>query len=194
MRHAAAALVCLLALGACNRGADKAKPTPAPGPSTLEAVVGFQHEPGFDAQGYYRPNAAIAVNGLRLTHIAVGSPSDFEAWEAGKRDEVFGPIVVQFLPIQPGAPAPAGPASGGENELVGVRVKPQAYRVSPGTISFRGHDPKVGDISFDGAFDTPGLVSARTTGNSDGKPVLKGTLQIGAQKFPDLNLAYWAGD
>jgi hypothetical protein len=192
MRFAAAALVCLLALGACNRGADKAKPPPAPGPSTLEATVGFQHEPGFDAQGYYRPDAAIAINGMRLTHIAVGSPSDFEAWEAGKRDEVFGPIVVQFLPIQPGEPASVG--AGAENELVGVRVPPQAYRVSPGRLSFRGHDPRIGDISFEGAFDTPGLVSARTTGNSDGKPVLKGTLQVGAQKFPDLNLAYWAGD
>jgi hypothetical protein len=125
MRFAAAvAVVCLAAVAGCNRGErrESAQESAAP------AAIGFQHEPGFDAQGYYRPDQPIGAGQLRLTSVAVGAPSDFEAWEGGKREEVFGPIVMEFEDLS----SPMEDAENGQRHTVRVAVKPLSYRVAPG--------------------------------------------------------------
>jgi hypothetical protein len=187
MRIVATAAVLLLAMTACNRGqrheaANAAPVTPAP--------IGFQHEAGFDAQGYYRPQQAVAQGQLRLTSIAVGAPSDFEAWEGGKREEVFGPIVAEFEDQS----SPMEDAANGQRRTVRLAVKPLAYRVGPGAFSFHGHDDKLGDVDFDGAFDTPALAAAKAGAGGEAKPVLTGALTLGQQHIPGLKFSYQSGD
>jgi hypothetical protein len=185
---AAAALCCLIVLTGCNRSEKRESagaPATAPAPP-----IGFQHEPGFDAQGYYRPSQAITVGNLRLSRIAVGAPSDFAAWEGGEREAVFGPVVFEFEDQT----SPLEDKENGERHTVRAEVKPLAYLVGPGRFAFHGKDDKLGEIDFEGAFDTPALAQARANGASEDKPVLTGQLSVGAQKFTGVKLEYWAGD
>ncbi|HET9160934.1 MAG TPA: hypothetical protein VFN88_09995 [Caulobacteraceae bacterium] len=185
MRLVAAAALCIVALAACNR-AVKHEPAPV-APSA--PVSGFQHEAGFDAQGFYKPAQPVGSGDLKLTGVAVGAPSDFEAFESGRREEVFGPIVMQFEDIG----SPLEDAENGQRHAVRVEIKPNAYRLAPGEFAFRGQDAKLGEVAFDGAFDTPALAQAKA-GQAEGKPVLSGTLTVGQQKIAGVSFAYQSGD
>jgi len=174
------AVCAALALTSCGRK-NEAPTAPEAGPLAPAAPTGFMHETGFDAQGYYLPTAATKFGDLRLARIAVGAQSDFETFETGVREGVFGPIWFEF---DDGQDAPA----------TTVRVVPTAYVLGPGQISFRGNDPKLGDIVFLGAFDTSALAEARAAASSEEKPVLMGALQVGAEKIDQVVFRYWAGD
>lgn len=192
MRVATAALIGLTLLSGCNRAGreDKAEAPGAPASAQAEPVIGFQHEAGFDAQGYYKPLTDISVGQVKLVHIAVGAPSDFDAWEGGKHDEMFGPILVEFED----ASTPLEAVNGVERRAVSARVLPLAYRLTPGRLAFHGQDAKLGDVEFDGAFDTAALAEAKAAGLSEGKAVATGRLTIGKQSWPAVKLGYWAGD
>ena len=183
---AAVAVASVLALAGCGRGQHRET---AGQPPAAPAPIGFQHEAGFDAQGYYHPDQTVAEGQLRLTSIAVGAPSDFEAWEGGKREEVFGPIAMEFEDQS----SPLEDAANGQRRTVRLTVKPLAYRVGPGNFAFHGHDDKVGDVDFDGAFDTPALAAAKQ-GGGDAKPVLNGALTLGKQHIPGIKFTYQSGD
>lgn len=195
LAHAAAVAVCLLALSGCNRGRDKAE-TPAapegkaPANAPLQAPIGFQHEPGFDGQGFYRPLAPIQAGNFQLAQVAVGAPSDFDAWESGKRDAAFGPIVLEFEDVT----SPVEEDEMGQRHAVRVRVLPLAYRLTPGQISFHGKDDQIGEIDLEATIDTAALAQARSTGSSDGKAVLSGSLQAGKLKFTGVSMSYMTGD
>lgn len=187
----AAAMVCVLALVACGRGDENERTAAAPQiPAPAAPILGFTHEDGFDAQGYYRPAAAVGAGDYRLAQIAIGAPSDFEAWEGGKREEVFGPILMEFEDIT----SPVEEDEMGRRHAVRLRVTPLAYRLSPGQISFHGKADQVGEIDFEGSLDTAALAQARTTGASDGTVVLAGKLRIGERTFDGLQMSYWSGD
>ena len=185
---AAAALCCLIALTGCNRAEKRESAGPAA--AAPAPPIGFQHEAGFDAQGYYRSEQPIAVGNMRLTRIAVGAPSDFSAWEGGEREEVFGPIAFEFEDQT----SPVEDKENGQRHTVRAEVKPLAYLLGPGRFAFHGKDAKLGDVDFEGAFDTPALAQARANGSSEGKPVLTGQLSVGGQKFGGVKLEYWTGD
>jgi hypothetical protein len=185
MRPALAAVLCVIALTACQKKVEPA----APAPVAAAAPTGFQHEAGFDAQGIYRPAEPAGAGPMKLTAIAVGAPSDFEAWEGGKREEVFGPILLTFEDLN----SPLEDAEKGQRHKVRVEVKPTAYRLTPGQFAFRGHDAQLGDIGFDGAFDTAALAQAKA-GQGDGKPVLSGSLTSGGQTLTGVKLSPQSGD
>jgi hypothetical protein len=186
MRLAIAAAISIIALTACNRSKPQAN---APEATPATPVAGFKHEAGFDAQGYYRTAAPVGPGPLKLTGIAVGAPSDFEAFESGQRTEVFGPIVLQFEDVS----SPMEDAENGQRHQVRVEVKPLAYRLSPGQFAVRGKDDSLGEVSFDGAFDTPLLAQAKA-GQAEGRPVLTGTLSLGQQKYAGVSFTYQSGD
>ena len=192
MRLAAAAILCLLALAACDRGKSRNEAAPRAPASNAEAQapIGFAHENGFDAQGYYLPNGQVTLGSLRLHHIAVGAPSDFDAWEGGQREGVFGPVVIEFEDTS----SPVEDAAMGRRHTVQRRVLPLAYRLTPGGFTFHGKDEVLGEVDFVGAFDTAALAGAKATGASEGKPVLTGEITVGKQRFTNLALSYWAGD
>lgn len=188
--RAVVALSAILALGACDRGGKETKAAAPVAPATV-AVQGFQHEPGFDVQGFYRSDKPVQTGNLKLDLMALGAPSDFQTWESGARDGVFGPIWLLFADVT----SPATPNDvGHEGHTVTVRVLPESYSLSPGRLVFRGKHPQLGEVVLEGAFNTAALAEARAAGTSEGKPVMTGSLQVGSTKFANLGFAYWIGD
>ena len=185
-------LVALLVLTACEKPAKEAPK--AVETVTAPAVVapsGFAHEPGFDAAGYYRPIGDARTGNLKLTQIAIGAPSDFSTWEAGKRDGLFGPIVLQFDDVT--SPTVANEL-GAATHTVSIRVVPQSYRLYPGEVNFAAVDAKLGAVAFDGRFDQAAFAQAHKSGSSGDTPVMTGRLKIGDRIIEDLKFVFWAGD
>lgn len=202
MRLATVALTCtaLFLIGGCNRKTEKAAETPppaavpAPVPETaaepaIEAPTGFHHQARFDASGYYVAEG-IRVGNYRLSHIGVGAPSDFSQWEEGDRASVFGPILFQFDDTSSAA---VTNEMGGEAHAVTVRVLPQAYNFEPGKMSFKGSDPKLGEVVFSGTFDQAALTRAKAEGSSP-TPILRGTLKVGDAPARQVALNYFVGE
>lgn len=201
MRLVTIALACaaLTVLAGCNRKseADKAPPAAAPAPTAptptapdLKLAEGFRHQDKFDAAGFYLSRQPLQVGDYRLTHVGIGAPSDFTAWEKGERASVYGPILFQFEGLT--APPPAAGTSG-EARTTGVRVLPTAYSFSPGEVTFVGSDPKLGEIVFSGAFDEAALNRARNEGASD-VTVLRGMLKVGNAEARPVSLVYLVGE
>lgn len=184
MRPALAALLCALALAGCQKKAE-----PAPPAAVAAAPTGFQHEAGFDAQGFYKPAEPAGSGPMKLTAVAIGAPSDFETWEGGKREDVFGPIALTFEDPS----SPVEDAENGQRHKVRVEVKPTAYKLTPGAFAFRGQDAKLGPVAFDGAFDTAALAQAKA-GQGEARPVLTGTLTTGGGPGVAVKLTYQSGD
>lgn len=195
-KFACLTFIATLAIAGCERK-DSAPPPPAPTPveapppEAPPALEGFQHDPDFDVQGYYVPTEPIKAGALVLKQIAFGAPSDFKQWEAGERESVFGPILLQF---EDESSPTATNELGQETHEVSVRVLPTAYRVFPTAISFRATDPKLGEIGFVGAVDNKTLSAVRDGGSGFGSVVLAGTLRIGEMKIEDARFTYFIGD
>lgn len=194
------AIAGVLALAGCNRKekAPQPAPPPTPAPAPLatpipdgpKPVAGFAHEAAFDAAGYYQTAQPVTVGDYQLTHVGLGAPSDFKQWERGDRASTFGPILFQFEDVT--SPMQVG-ETGAESHKVSLRVLPDSYQMSRNTIRFRGHDPKLGEVVFDGRFDTAALARAKTDGASE-RPVLTGDLKIGSGAPQKVAFGYWVGD
>jgi hypothetical protein len=204
MRHRtlvlAAALLAMTAAG-CNRKpaeqaqapAAPAAPLPAPvvpAAPPLTVADGYRHQTGVDASGYYLSPVSFEVGNYRLAHLALGAPSDFQAWEKGDHSSTFGPILLQFDDVT--SPRVSN-ETGGEGHTVQLRVLPQAYNFDAGKVTFRGHAPKLGEVIFIGSFDQAALTQARVDGSSQ-SAVLSGDLKIGTHPARKVSFTYWAGD
>lgn len=187
---------------ACSRKADKAEAPPsavaeappAAAPAvespTVEVSPGFRHEGAFDASGFYLASQPVQIGAYRLTHLGIGAPSDFQQWEKGERASVFGPILLQFDDVS--SPVQTN-EMGGETHTVSVRVLPQAYSLTTGKMTFRGADPKLGEVLFSGQFDPAALAQARNEGSSQG-PVLRGLLKVGEAPARPVAMVYFVGE
>lgn len=190
-----------LGLSACNRQENKPAPAPAPAaaPAPTQAhapdaarpkVSGFAHTGNFDNAGYYMPARDIKVGHWQLKTIGVGAMSDFAAWEQGDRTSTFGPILLQFDDT-------TSPLStnemGGEGHEVSVRVLPTGYATDGKSIRFAGSDPKLGQVTFEGAFDTAAMAEAKAQGASDAT-VLTGVLQVGDTRIENARFTFFAGE
>jgi hypothetical protein len=204
MRFAMIALTCgaLVLTASCNRKAEKAEAPPpvvaqppaavqeGPDDGHVEIAQGFRHEAQLDASGYYMTPTPVQIGNYRLTHLGIGAPSDFQQWEKGDRASVFGPILLQFDDVT--SPTQAS-ETGAESHTVNVRVLPQAYSLSAGRVTFKGSDPKLGQVLFNGDFDPAALARARNEGSSQAT-VLRGVLVVGDAPPRDVAMVYWVGD
>jgi hypothetical protein len=190
------ALIVCLALAACRPVTETKKAETAPPPSTAPAAqpgapVTFSHDPAVDSFGYYFTDTEVRSGTLKLTSLNIGQSSDFADWEAGKRPATYAPIFLEFEDV-------TSPTA--ENELgqtyhtVSVRVMPTAYRVDGQEISFHGVDPRLGQVTFTGAFDVEALKAAKAAGPGETRPVLKGGLQVGDQQIRNINFMYFGGE
>ncbi len=186
----AACAAILLALAACGKKDEAKTPEAAPAPA-VAAISGFAHDPAFDAAGFYRPAPDIVIGKHRLSTIAIGAPSDFAQWEAGDREGLFGPILVEFDDIT--SPTETN-EMGAVVHTVRIRVLPTAYQLTSGKIAFKGSDPAIGAIVIDGVFDPAAFKAGRETGSSGNTPVLSATVQIGQEAIRDRRFTFWAGD
>jgi hypothetical protein len=186
---------CLL-LAACQPAAETKKAETAPAPSTAPAAtppapVTYSHDPALDSLGYYFTDTVVQSGSLKLESLNIGQISDFADWEAGKRPATYAPIFMTFDDV-------TSPTA--ENELgqtyhtVSVRVMPTAYRVDDQEVSFHGVDPRLGQVTFTGAFDVEALKAAKAAGPGQTRPVLKGGLQIGDQQFRNVSFVYFSGE
>lgn len=200
------ALVALLPLllAACDNKPAAEKPTPAQTPTASTpatptstnaadpSTVAFQHDPTLDVFGYYFTETAVRSGNWKLKSVNLGSPSDFAAWEDGKRPANFGPFFLEFEDV-------TSPTA--ENELGQVyhtasfRLQPDRYRVGAGQVTFHGQDPRVGEVLFSGGLDLAALKAAKAEGPSGGaRTVLTGGLQVGAERIRNISFIYFAGD
>ena len=190
------ALIVCLALAACRPATETKKAETAPPPSTAPAAqpaapVTFSHDPALDSFGYYFTDTEVRSGTLKLTSLNIGQSSDFADWEAGKRPATYAPIFLAFEDV-------TSPTA--ENELgqtyhtVSVRVMPTAYRVDGQEISFHGIDPRLGQVTFTGAFDVEALKAAKAAGPGETRPVLKGGLQVGGQQIRNISFMYFGGE
>ncbi len=186
----AVVVVTLLGIAGCKRGGETPQPKTGAGVA-IQVPTGYQHDPAFDAAGYYMPAAPIQVGNFKLNTISMGAESDFAQWEKGERESLFGPILIQFDDMS--SPAVTN-EMGGQGREKTLRLLPAGYRLFPGEVSFKSADPALGEVAFTGAFDQAALADAKKVTTSGNASVLHGDLQIGALKFPGVTLTYWAGD
>ena len=188
---------------ACSRKTEKAEApppagaeTPAPAAPTIgdsaavDVAPGFRHEAALDASGFYLTPQPTQIGNYRLTHLGIGAPSDFQQWEKGERASVFGPILLQFDDVT--SPVQTNEL-GGEAHTVSVRVLPEAYSLSAGKVTFKGADPKLGEVLFSGRFDAAALAQARNDGSSQ-TPVLRGLLKVGDAPARPVAMVYFVGE
>lgn len=180
--------VALCALPACRKRPAAEEPAAPASPLTVHA--GFHHDPKFDVDGYYLPVTPIQAGNFKLTNLAMGSESDFAQWEAGEREGVFGPMIIDLEDVS--SPVTANEL-GQPGHQVTARVLPERYRLFPGEVAFAASDPKVGQILFVGRYDQTALAAERKdrTGQT---PVLTGSLQIGADRYDGVKFTYFEGD
>ncbi len=185
-----------LLVAACKPATETRKPETAPAPSTAPAAkppapVTFSHDPALDSFGYFFTDTVVQSGSLKLTSLNIGAAGDFTDWEAGKRPATYAPIFLAFDDVN-------SPMA--ENELgqsyhtVSLRVMPTAYRVDAQAVSFHGADPRLGQVTFAGAFDLDALKAAKADGPGEPQPVLRGDLQVGDQQFRNISFMYFGGD
>ena len=195
---ASVALLPLLVVACDNRptadapAQPPAATAPVAAPSPDPAVAGFQHDPTLDVFGYYFAQPPVQVGNWQLKSLNMGSPSDFTAWEDGKRPSNFGPFFLEFEDV-------TSPTA--ENELgqiyhtVSFRLLADSYRVDTREVLFRSTDPRIGEVNFAGLFDVDALKAAKAGGpGGEAKAVLTGGLQIGAEPVRKISFVYFAGD
>lgn len=190
-----------LTLAGCNRKDEKPPPAPGAAPSAPTATVhdpdptrpkvsGFAHTGNFDNAGYYLPTREVRVGNWQLKTIGVGAMSDFAAWESGDRGSTFGPILLEFddttSPLKTNE-------MGGEAHEVSVRVLPSGYATDGKTLRFAGNDPKLGTVTFEGAFDPAAMAEAKAQGASEAA-VLTGVLQVGDTRVENARFTFFAGE
>ncbi len=192
------ALAPLLILGACGDQTPSASTPEAPAkPSaaalaTPSSAANFQHDAKLDAFGYYFSDPPIKSGPWELSSLNIGTLEDFAAWEQGKRPTTYAPIFLEFEDV-------TSPTA--ENELgqtyhtVSVRLLPEVYRVDGGEVVFRAKDKRLGDVVFSGAFDLTALRAAKSGDPGDAElVVLRGDLQLGAERLRNISFRYFAGD
>lgn len=186
MRHVriitAALAGALFALASCDR------PQPA-GEAPAEALAAaFVHTAAEDQSGYYMPKGEVTAGAWRLDHLFLGQTADFEAWEAGRREGVFAPVMLEFVdPNSPLVDTELGPVRSGR-----VRVLPDRYEVTDDRVVFAGQAEGVGEVSFEGRLDADALAIARRN-LGDEAEVLSGQITAGGRTTP-VSLRWWAGD
>jgi hypothetical protein len=83
---------------------------------------------------------------------------------------------------------------GQENHTVQVRVLPTRYAVTGSTLSFAGKDTRLGDVIFQGSWDTAAIKAAQGGQPAGDTPVLTGTLTAGGKTFEDAKFTWFGGD
>ena len=150
----AVAVLGLLAVGACDRREDHARPH-----SGGQTAV-FRHDLSGDVSGEYRPAAADEA---AVASLFIGQKAAFAAWEGGDRSAP--PLILTLN----------GP-QGQE------RVLPETYRVADASVRMTGSTPE-GRIELEARIDQDALATARRN-LGDRTVVISGTVQSGGRRAP----------
>jgi len=179
---AAAGLAALLAVAGCDRPTKTGEAPAASAPT-------FSHGMGSDLSGYYMPLGEVRVGKWSFDHVFIGQTAEFQAWEAGGRNETFAPVMLQF----DDATSPMVATEIGEAHSVTARVLPTAYSVTDSRISFEGRSAELGAVRFEGALDPGALATSRRNLGDEGV-VVTGRLTVGNAPAQNVRLRWWGGD
>lgn len=195
------AVAAVAGLLACSQPADtpdaESPPPAAPAEATEQAaseLTGFTHVEGEDLFGYYIPTQEVRIGELKLDHLHIGGPTEFQAWARGERSETYAPVMLEFSDLS--SPTVT-------NELGQVvhtktlRVLPSAYKLGDGDFRFVGSHPEIGEIRIDGMLDLDALNAARLDANvgaEEPQPVLRTAAQIGPEQLKTLSFFWFGGD
>ena len=183
-----AVLAMIAALAALNLADQPATARPV-SPQASSVLPRFSHAPGLDPFGYYLPRRQVRIGRYQLDHLHLGSARDFSDWERGRRTRTYAPVMLVFSDVR--SPMVANEL-GQRVHTVQLRVLPEAYRVAPGDIRFRGRDRRLGEVRLDGRLDADALARAMSGGVNT--VVVTGGLQAGQTPFRDLSLTWFGGD
>lgn len=177
----------ILTLAACERPS-----APGEAASGAPAAAAFSHAMEDDLSGFYMPVGEVRSGRWRLDHVFVGQAVDFAAWEAGRREGAFAPVMLEFVDDE----SPLVATELGEVRSGRPRVLPTAYEVTDEAVRFGGRAEGLaeglGEVMFEGRLDPDALgVSRRNLG--DEGVVLAGTLTIDG-RAQRVSLRWWAGD
>jgi hypothetical protein len=202
MRSSAWAIVAGLALAGCDGGpptserpaAARAETSASPPTAAEPALSGFVREGDVDASGYYMPvGTPPTVGTLRLAHLSVGAPFEFDEWRkpGPAAQATYAPIMLQFDDV---ASPRVTNELGAEAHTVQVRVLPTAFKLTADRLQMTGRDARLGAVSFTGALDTAKVAAERAEGLSSNEPVLRGTLIVGERRFENVAFTWFGGD
>ncbi len=180
---AVAGLAAVLALASCDRPGEADDAAPAP------AARAFSHGMSSDLSGYYMPVTDVRIGDWSFDHVFVGQTADFQAWEAGGRNETFGPVMLQF----DDATSPMVQTEIGEARSITARVLPTAYEVTDSRIRFEGRSPELGAVRFEGMLDPGALATSRRNLGDEGV-VVRGELKVGEAPAQRVQMRWWGGD
>jgi hypothetical protein len=194
----AAALAVVTVAAGCKkpepaRPAASAAPSVAASATPASAAVAapaFSHDASLEVFGYYLPVQEVASGPYKLRNLSLGSEEDFRNWEANKRLESYGPVMLEFNDT---SSATTTAENGAEGYAETIRVLPDHYAVSSNGVSFEGHDAKLGAVSFKGRFDAHGFAAARR-GDAPQAVVLIGEVKAGGKSFPETRFSWFGGD
>lgn len=173
----------ILTLAACERPS-----APGEAASGAPAATAFSHAMEDDLSGFYLPVGEIRSGQWRLDHMFIGLADDFAAWEAGRREGAFAPVMLEFVDDE----SPLVATEQGEVRSGRARVLPTAYEVTDEAVRFAGRAEGLGEVTFEGRLDPDALgVSRRNLG--DEGVVLAGMLTIDG-RAQRVSLRWWAGD
>ena len=196
MRLIAAALLAAVLFGGCSRnpqdqGAPPASAEPATSAAPAPEGPAFQRDAKLDAFGFYMPTSDVQVGSLKLSLSSVGTPDEFRDWEAGKREATHAPVMIIFDDVS--SPMQSN-EMGGETHTVTVRVLPTRYAVTEKGLSFAGQDPRLGEVTFAGAWDMAAIKAAQAGNAASDSPVLTGRLTAGGKTFERVQFTWFGGD
>lgn len=182
-----------LSLSACGQAATSADEAegkaaeavtvPATGATTAEAApttqaAEFSHALTQEIFGFYMPGESVGPDDFNLIHLSLGSRSEFQDWEAGRRMTTYAPIMMEFL--LPGETS--------------VRVLPESYSVTDRRLRMTGVSEDYGRVTLDAQFEGPTLTDARANLGDGEAPTLVATITIGDQTYSGVRFLYSAGD
>lgn len=140
--------------------------------------------------GYYLPNSDIGIGPVMLDHIAIGMAFEFAQYLDGA-DDAFPPLVVMFEDRS---------SPSGENELGGTYYEvahyfePSHFVVTDATLAFWGRHDVLGQVTFEGVFDTAQVAHMQAGDPHLAETALTGTMTISDQTFENVTFQGWLGD
>lgn len=144
-----------------------------------------------DLFGYYMPKGDPKFGKFALSNISLGGADEFALYERGKKDPPqYAPFMIEFNDT---SSAKKTNQAGQPYYANSARVLPDGYSITSSTVTFRGHEKQLGNVTFVGRLDFDRLRKAKAAGDSQ-DIVLTGTLTVGKTTLKNLKFFWFGGD
>lgn len=140
--------------------------------------------------GYYLPNGDIGIGPVMLDHIAIGMAFEFEQYLDGSED-AYPPLVLMFEDRS--SPTGVGELGNTYYEVTHV-FEPSHFVVTDTTLALWGRHDVLGQITFDGVFDSAQVAHMQAGYPHLAETALTGSITLGDQTFENVTFQGWLGD